>query len=204
MQPNPLDRARLPLQTPRLTLRLPSLRDVPDLRRSFRDPRTARAVGAPLHSREERLDPAKMVARTLREYRKGEHLSLSVIDKDAGRCIGRVGLRGLVWPYRKVESLSYWIDPRSWNRGYATEASYFLCREAFQRLKLRRVSSQALDQNTASLRVLHKLGFVEEGRERRAVCVRGASMDMLLFGLLREEMVPESAISASWREPRRT
>jgi [ribosomal protein S5]-alanine N-acetyltransferase len=141
-----------------------------------------------------------MVARTLEEYRKGEHLSLSVIERSTGRCIGRVGLRGLVWPYRKVESLSYWIDPPSWNRGYATEASWFLCREAFQRLRMRRVASQALDRNAASLRVLEKLGFVEEGRERRAVCVKGVCMDMVLFGLLREEMVPESAISRAWRD----
>jgi [ribosomal protein S5]-alanine N-acetyltransferase len=202
MQRNPLRRARLPLTTPRLILRLPAPQDVPELRQSFRDSRTARAVGAPLHSREETRNPGLMVARTLREYRKGEHLSLSVVDRQTRRCIGRVGLRGLVWPYQKVESLSYWIDPRSWNRGYATEASYFLCREAFLRLRIRRIGSQALDRNTASLRVLEKLGFVEEGRERRAVCVKGVCMDMILFGLLKEEMVPESTISAPWRNAR--
>jgi 8-oxo-dGTP diphosphatase len=188
--PGALGRLPLPIETPRLELRLPSKRDVPDLRQSFRDPRTARAEGAPLHSRLEMREPERMVARTLREYRRGEHLSLSVILREGRRCVGRVGLRGLDWTHRKVESLSYWVDPAYWNRGVATEASWYLCRAAFGPLRLRRVASQALDRNQRSLAVLRKLGFVEEGRERAAVCVRGRCIDMLLFGLLRGELKP--------------
>jgi [ribosomal protein S5]-alanine N-acetyltransferase len=185
-----LTRVSLPIETPRLRLRLPTVRDVPELRRSFRDPRTARAVGAPLHSVEEMRDPAKMVSRTRREYRKGTDLSLSAILRSNGQCIGRVGLRGLDWNWRSVESLSYWIDPRFWHRGYATEACWFLCHAAFTELGMRRVGSSALSPNRASLRVLKKLGFVHEGRQREAVRVRGRSMDMQLYGLLRKELVP--------------
>jgi ribosomal-protein-alanine N-acetyltransferase len=146
-----------------------------------------------------------MIARTRAEYRAGQHLSLSVIEREGGACVGRVGLRGLDWKWRKVESLSYWIDPAHWNRGYATEASWFLCSQAFRSLRMRRISSQALASNLASLRVLHRLGFVEEGREREAVCVRGSCLDMLLFGLLRNELVPEDAIRSLWDgDPRRS
>ena len=183
-----LSRVRLPIETPRLSLRLPGKEDIPDLERSFRDPRTARASGAPLHSRSERKDPALMVARTLREYRAGEHLSLSVILREHGSCIGRVGLRGLDGTWRKVESLSYWIDPEHWNRGYATEASWFLCSAAFRSLHMRRIASSALEGNAASLAVLRSLGFAEEGRERESVRIRGKDQDMLLFGLLKDEL----------------
>ena len=188
----------LPVVTPRLVLRLPSRRDVPDLKRSFRDRRTARAVGASLHPPEERRDPARMVTRTREEYRKAAHLSLSVVERTGDRCVGRVGLRGLDWHWRKVESLSYWIDPTRWNRGYATEASFFLCETAFRRSRMRRVSSQALSENHASLAVLRKLGFVEEGRERRAVVVKGKAMDMVLFGLFPEEQVARPTIEGLW------
>ncbi len=136
----------------------------------------------------------RMVVRTRREYRKGTDLSLSVVEREGGRCVGRVGLRGLDWRYRKVESLSYWIDPLRWNRGYATESSFFLCQAAFRHLRMRRVSSQALSENQASLAVLHNLGFVPEGRERRSVVVKGKAMDMLLFGLFPEELLPPSAV----------
>ncbi|HLY77009.1 MAG TPA: GNAT family protein, partial [Thermoplasmata archaeon] len=164
-------------------------RDVPDLRRSFRDARTARAVGAPLHSTEEMRDPRKMVRRTQREFRKATDLSLSVIERAGGRCVGRIGLRGLDWHWRTVESLSYWIDPLFWDRGFATEASWFLCHAAFSQLGMRRISSCALEPNTRSLRVLRKLGFVDEGRQREAVRLRGRSMDMRMYGLLRGELV---------------
>jgi [ribosomal protein S5]-alanine N-acetyltransferase len=199
MVPAKLAKVRLPIETPRLILRLPSRQDVPELRRSFRDPRTARAVGAPLHSKQEMRNPLGMVSRTRSEYRRSEHLSLTVVHRESGRCIGRVGLRGLIWTYQKVESLAYWIDPQYWNQGYATEASYFLCREAFERLGMRRISSQALARNIASLKVLRKLGFVEEGRERAAVCVKGTCMDMVLLGLLRKELRPVNLVSSAWR-----
>jgi RimJ/RimL family protein N-acetyltransferase len=140
-----------------------------------------------------------MVARTAAEYRKGEHLSLSVLHRASGRCIGRVGLRGLDWRWRKVESLAYWIDPEWWNHGYATEASWFLCAVAFRELGMRRISSQALAENHASLAVLRRLGFVEEGRERESVCARGKCMDMVLWGLLKAELPSSRAMSPVWK-----
>ncbi len=186
---------RLPIETPRLTLRLPSGKDVPDLRRSFRDPRTARAAGAYLHSRSERNNPALMISRTRREYRRGEHLSLSVILRDPPICVGRVGLRGLDWSHRCVESLSYWIDPKHWSHGYATEASWYLCDAAFRRLAMRRITSSALEENRASLAVHQRLGFVREGRAREAIWVAGKCMDMVLFGLLDRELPPWETVS---------
>ena len=185
-----LSRLRLPIRTARLTLRLPAQLDVPDLKRMFRNELTARAAGAPLHSPVEMRDPAQMVRRTRREFAADTHLSLSVILTSTGTCIGRVGLRGLDWKWRKVESLAYWLDPRYWDQGLATEASWYLCHVAFDHLGMRRISSQALDRNATSQAVLRKLGFVEEGRERQSVCVKGRCMDMILFGLLPEELRP--------------
>lgn len=180
----------LPVLTPRLMLRPPSQIDVPDLKRMFRNPQTARAAGAPLHSTVEMKDPSQMVRRTRREFAAGTDLSMSVVLTATGSCIGRVGLRGIDWKWRKVESLAYWLDPRYWNRGLTTEASWFVCKLAFDRLRMRRISSQALDRNPASQAVLRRLGFVEEGRERQSVCAKGRCMDMILFGLLAEELRP--------------
>jgi ribosomal-protein-alanine N-acetyltransferase len=135
-----------------------------------------------------------MITRSRQEYRRDEHVSLSVIRRHDNLCVGRVGLRGIDWNWRKVESLAFWIDPRAWNRGYATEAAWFLCRAGFRELRLRRISSQALERNEASLRVLRKLGFVEEGRERASVVIRGRPMAMVLFGLLPRELAPYSSL----------
>lgn len=156
----------------------------------FRNPLTARAAGAPLHAIAEMKSPSLMVQRTRREFVAGTDLSLSVVLRSTGSCIGRVGLRGLDWKWKKVESLAYWLDPGYWNQGLTEEASWSVCKLAFDRLGMRRISSQALDRNPASQAVLRRLGFVEEGRERRSVCVKGRYMDMILFGLLAEELRP--------------
>jgi RimJ/RimL family protein N-acetyltransferase len=195
--PDLAQRVSLPLETPRFFLRLPSARDVPELRRLFRDPLNARAEGAPLHSAPERRDPSLLVRRTRREFRRAEHLSLSVFERDSGACAGRVGLRGFDWRYRTVESLAYWVDRARWNRGYATEAAWFLCRAGFDRLGLRRIASQALAPNLRSQAVLRRLGFVEEGRERAAVRVAGRDLDMIRFGLLAPELRPWRAVRRS-------
>jgi RimJ/RimL family protein N-acetyltransferase len=187
-------RANLPIETPRLRLRLPTAADVPEFRRLFRNPRNASAEGAPLHLAPERRDPRLLVARTRRECREGTHLSLSVVRRATGVVIGRVGLRGLDGRYRKAESLAYWIDRALEGRGFATEASWFLCRTGFDRLGLRRISSQALEPNVRSRAVLRRLGFVEEGRERESVRVQGRSLDMILYGLLARELRPWAEI----------
>ena len=185
-----LSRLPLPIRTPRMVLRLPSSADIPDLKRMFRNPLTAIAAGAPLHSKEEVKDPSRLIRRSQREWHAASHVSLSVVLNSTGACIGRIGLRGLDWTYKKVESLSYWLDPEYWNQGLTTEASWFLCKAGFDGLGVRRISSQALDQNPASQAVLRRLGFVEEGRERQAVVVHGRCMDMILFGLLPGELRP--------------
>jgi len=55
--------------------------------------------------------------------------------------------------------------------------------------------SSAMKPNLASLRVLKKLGFVYGGRQREAVRRRGRSMDMVLYGLLRGELVPWASLT---------
>ncbi len=87
-----------------------------------------------------------------------------------------------------MESLSSWIDPTYWTRGHATEASWFLCHKAFRHLGMRRIGSSSLDLNRASRAVHRRPGFVEEGREREAVRLKGRSLDMIHFGLLQREL----------------
>jgi RimJ/RimL family protein N-acetyltransferase len=57
-------------------------------------------------------------------------------------------------------------------------------------LNLRRLSSAVVEFNKRSIRMHEKLGFVEEGRRRKATYVNGRFWDDLVFGLLREEWTP--------------
>ena len=55
--------------------------------------------------------------------------------------------------------LGYWIGIPYWGKGYATTAARLTIQYAFDVLLLRRLTTSCIDNNSASLRVLEKIGF---------------------------------------------
>ena len=111
---------------------------------------------------------------------------LAITLEDDGHLIGNCGLR------RKPDNdweadLGYELAPEYWGRGYATEAAGALVNYGFQELALDRISSWCIADNTASARVLERLGFRQEGRLRRNEYFKGRWWDTLLYALLRDE-----------------
>ena len=60
-------------------------------------------------------------------------------------------------------------------------------RFSFQDLALHRVEAACLPNNTASIRLLEKVGFAREGYARRYLCIDGRWQDHLLYGLVRDD-----------------
>lgn len=56
--------------------------------------------------------------------------------------------------------IGYFIDPRYWRRGYATEGMDALLKFAIDELKLTKIIGRCKKENGGSRRVLEKLGFV--------------------------------------------
>ena len=87
----------------------------------------------------------------------------------------------------RVAMLAYYVLPDWQGRGYASEAARLLADYAFDELNARRLEAHVLAGNPASVRVLEKLGFTEEGRKRDAYYRDGEYRDALVFGLLEGE-----------------
>jgi RimJ/RimL family protein N-acetyltransferase len=102
-------------------------------------------------------------ARTWIEATRDPYLPnlLITLPDEGGRIAGCVGLHE---DGGQVE-VGYWIEPRSWGRGYATEALAGLLDLARLAGHRRIVSRHAAD-NPASGRVLKKAGFRPTGRAR--------------------------------------
>jgi aminoglycoside 6'-N-acetyltransferase len=75
-------------------------------------------------------------------------------------------------------------------RGYATEAVGQVLEDLFTMRNLRRISAQCDARNMPSLRLLRRLGFVEEGRQRTRTWVKCEWTDHLLLGLLAANWQP--------------
>ena len=74
--------------------------------------------------------------------------------------------------------------------GYGSEAIAMIVRYAFEDLGLNRVGLSVFDFNDAAIATYERLGFVHEGRLRRAVKREDGFRDALLMSVLRDEWTP--------------
>ena len=116
---------------------------------------------------------------------------LAITLKEDGRLIGNAGIR-VVADRNPVSTfyeadIGYELAPDAWGHGYATEAARAIVRFGFQELGLHRISADTVADNTASARVLQKVGLTLEGRLRDKEFYKGRYWDVLLFGMIQEE-----------------
>ena len=87
-------------------------------------------------------------------------------------------------------TLGYAVDVDHQGRGYATEAATAAIQFAFQELGLHRIETSYQPENSASGRVLRKLGFVVEGYSRDRLFINGAWRDGILVSRINPDWVP--------------
>jgi ribosomal-protein-alanine N-acetyltransferase len=112
---------------------------------------------------------------------------LAVTLRSEGRhLIGNCGLRQDSLDAPQAD-LGFELDPAHWGHGYATEAARALLRFGFEEWGLHRIWAHCLAENTASARVLEKIGMTCEGRQRESQWFKGRWWDTLLYATLEQE-----------------
>lgn len=122
----------------------------------------------------------------LRETGDGIHFALA--PRRTGRLIGCAGLKKTDWPAR-VSEIGYWIAPWARGQGYATEAVGAIGRWLLHDLGFERMELRAAVGNVASLRVAERAGLVREGILRNAGFVHGGRVDLVVYSLVRTDVV---------------
>ena len=141
---------------------------------------------------------AGMVRRLRAEAREGRTLPW-VITLD-GDLVGQVTLGGIARGSLLSGYIGYWIDSRVAGQGVTPTAVAMASDHCFDVLGLHRIEINIRPENTASLRVVEKLGFRAEGAREKYLHIDGAWRDHLTFALCRED-VPEGVL-ARWRATR--
>lgn len=100
--------------------------------------------------------------------------------------IGALTLSNVRRGVAQMASLGYWIGVPFIQQGYMTAAVQAVMPFAFEHLRLHRLEAACLPSNEASIRLLRKCGFTEEGLARRYLKINGRWEDHVLFGLLAE------------------
>lgn len=108
-------------------------------------------------------------------------------DKASGKIIGRCGLHNWNTDHARAE-IGYFMEDESFKqKGLMSEAVEAIVDYGFKILNLNRIEALVADYNTASLRLLEKNGFVQEGVLRNHYLVNEVFEDSLMFAKLREE-----------------
>lgn len=110
--------------------------------------------------------------------------SLAAVERDTDELVGTVRL-GLDQPPHG--ELGYAVRRDRWGRGYATEMARLMVDYAFGELGLHRIQGSCAPDNTASTRVLTRLGFTYDGRLRGITLTEEGWRDSLVYSLLEDE-----------------
>ncbi|MDD5176138.1 MAG: GNAT family protein [Sterolibacterium sp.] len=101
--------------------------------------------------------------------------------------IGNISLQQID-PINRSAEFAILIGDRScWGKGYSAEAARLLLTHGFDRLNLRRIYCGTASTNAGMRGLAQTLGMVEEGTRRGALFIDGNYIDVVEYGLLRDE-----------------
>ncbi len=173
----------LALTGPTLRVRIPRDDDAAALYAEARDPEVTRWFSWGPYSSE--AEARAYLGRLPAQRERGEHLDLVVEHLDAGP-IGITGLGELVRRDRRA-TIGTWLGRAWWGTGANHEAKALMCHLAFALLGLDRVGAYSNVEHVRSQRALERIGFQREGVLRRYHRHGGRGLDVVIFGLLRED-----------------
>ena len=108
----------------------------------------------------------EFIARQMRHIAHNNFCFWKIQRKPDGRLIGLCGLQALHLGCRWEVEIGWWLTPRHWGRGLATEAASAVMRQARRGLKTNRVVAIAVAENNASRRIMQKIGMRYERNVR--------------------------------------
>lgn len=118
-------------------------------------------------------------------WQAGDSATLAIERREDGALVGAISL-GLEPDHDRGE-IGYWVGTPYWGQGYCTEAARALLQFAFETLGLNRIHAYHFSNNSASGRVLQKVGMKHEGRRRQHTLKWGEYLDNEAYGILRGE-----------------
>jgi RimJ/RimL family protein N-acetyltransferase len=164
--------------------------DADRVQQACSDERTQRWLAHSLPSPYTLADAHSFIAGRSAEASQGGAVSWCVADVDSDLCLGSVAITDLSAARGTAGEVGYWAHPDARGRAVMSEAVRLAVRHAFipredgglGRVRLQLV---AADGNSASQHVALANGFVQVGRDRRAMLMGdGTFADLLRFDLL--------------------
>ena len=144
------------------------------------------------------IDMRSAVRRLLQQYRDGG--GIPFVMEENGTIAGQLNVWGIARGSLASATIGYWVSERFAGRGITPTAVALATDICFSELRLHRMEICIRPENTASLRVVEKLGFRYEGLRRRYIHIDGDWRDHYCFAVVTED-VPDGVLRR-WVEGR--
>jgi RimJ/RimL family protein N-acetyltransferase len=189
-----------PLRTERLILRLFTNDDLEAVYDMQSRPEVARYLYWSPRDRRGAADSLREKLKCARIEVEGDILNLAVTRARGGPVIGDLMLHYVSAAHRQAE-IGYVFHPDAQGEGLATEAARAVVDLAFRELGVHRVFGQIDARNTASARVLERLGMRREAHLVENEWVKGEWTDEVIYGVLADEWARLSSGTTSGTTP---
>jgi [ribosomal protein S5]-alanine N-acetyltransferase len=129
--------------------------------------------------------------RRLRQYARDladdASYPLFIVSPTSGTLYGGITLSNVRRGVAQTASIGYWIGAKHAGQGLMSDALLSVLPFAFDHLRLHRLEAACLPHNAASMRVLEKAGFQQEGLARQYLRINGSWQDHVLFALTEDD-----------------
>lgn len=105
-----------------------------------------------------------------------------------GEVQGQLNVANVMYGSVSSAVLGYWVSPEVAGRGVMPTSVALVTDYLMDKVGLHRVEINVRPENTASLRVIQKLGFRYEGLKQRYIHINGDWRDHYVFALTKEEL----------------
>jgi ribosomal-protein-alanine N-acetyltransferase len=164
--------------------------------RSWLVPWEPRSKGAPL-APEDAVSFSARCGMRERERQLGSGFGFGIFVE--GRFSGEITLSSIQRGPFQNGSIGYWIDEELAGSGFIPEAVVVVLQFAFETLRLHRIEVAIIPRNTASRRVVEKLGLRNEGVALGFLEINGEWEDHVRYAMTSEEWaVRGPELRAAW------
>ncbi len=172
------------LESTSVRLRKWSVNDLACIEAASADPEIPQGTTVPaVYSEPEGL---AFIERQLARQTSGQGLSLAIADTatDVAKGLVFLGLNRIRGHCR----LGYWLIPDARGHRRGTQAVAMASRWVLTETDTHRLVAQVVPKNVASVALLRRLGFVEEGVLRSWLWIKDEAVDVIQFSLLRSDI----------------
>lgn len=172
----------------RVYLRLLVLEDAELLFRWINDRNTTHYLARfwPVTFKQER----EWIEKAQEQYRDKSGLALMICLKETDEPIGTMGLHNIDYKNGVAKTGAMIGEDAYRNKGLGTDAKMHLLHYAFHTLGLRKITSELIAYNEASLRYGEKCGYQKCGVRKKHILKDGTHRDLILTEVFREDWEP--------------